>query len=193
MLGMWFLACRSESDLDVRPAMTAILETQKRLEGWARAGRADSLAAAYTEDAWLMLPDLPPVVGRDSIRSFYANASERGRWKLNLSGLYMDPSGRPRPIKHWHNEWQVRDSIAIERTPFVLDFVSRPNSPTRSFARHGHHLIVWRLEADGQWRIQWNAVVASHLPGAPAPEIPKPPTHRSDLPSKLTFFPAKRD
>jgi ketosteroid isomerase-like protein len=125
---------RAESD----SMKTHFQAVAQRFGAWFGAGQADSLAATYAVNAHLMPPGMPAVVGRDSIRAWFAGyfsqgpageltlqvldasangpmAVERGRWKI------VPPAGSPmtadsgKYLAHWHqiegNRWQLVDDI----------------------------------------------------------------------------------
>ena len=116
-------------------------------------GLFDSVAAVFTADAWQMPPNSPPLIGREAIRAFWAQATQWGGWQFSLSVQQVDVCG----------------SIAVERGKYNLRFTAGPTAPPHmnSFEDWGNYLVYWRREEDGQWRIAADAPV-SERPGPAA-------------------------
>jgi uncharacterized protein (TIGR02246 family) len=106
-------------------------------------GDIDAVAARFSEDAWQMAPNAPPLVGRDAIRAFWSQAVRWGSWEFTLDAEHVEASG----------------SLAIERGRYTLTFTAGPDAPPamRSYEDEGHYLVHWRREADGEWRIAHDA------------------------------------
>jgi ketosteroid isomerase-like protein len=95
-----------------------------------------------------MSPNSAPVVGRDSLRAFWANAVQGGRWEFDLQA----------------EDVVAADSIAVERGRYTLKFTAGPQAPMPSFQDRGNYVALWRRERDGQWRIVWDAPVSGMPP-----------------------------
>ncbi len=145
------MACRAESHTDPASARRAIDSLQTRIETWTAAGQADSVAGLFAENGWQMTPNGPPLVGRDSIRTFWARSFRNGQWQIELETA----------------ELVGADSLAVERGTYSVRFTALPSSPIQSFGDNGNHLTVWRLGEDGRWRIQWDAIVSTVGRGPP--------------------------
>ncbi len=145
-------ACRAESRTDQEAVRRVIDSVNTRLEGWYAAGQIDSVASVFAQDVWQMPPNSAPLVGRDSVRSFWANAVRWGRWKFDLQTADV----------------VAVDSVAVERGRYRLKFTAGAQAPMPSFEDRGNYVVLWRRERDGQWRIVWDAPV-SVLPPAGAP------------------------
>lgn len=117
-------------------------------------GDADALATLFTFDAWQMLPNSPPLVGREEIRTFWRDAMRWGQWRLSVTVQAIE----------------ARELIAIERGRYVMCFVPGPGAPTGMVSREdrGNYLMHWRCESDREWRVAIDAVVS---------ELPTPATH----------------
>ena len=112
-------------------------------------GDIDSLVSLFTEDAWQMPPNSPPLIGRQSIYAFWREAVQWGTWQFTLDTQDIAVSG----------------SLAVERGKYVLQFTAGAGAPPgmTSFEDRGNYLAHWREDVDGEWRIAADAPV-SELP-----------------------------
>lgn len=112
-------------------------------------GDFESLAALFTDDAWQMPPNMPPLAGRAAIREFWRGAVQWGKWDFALDVQSVE----------------ISDPIAVERGKYVLRFTAGAGAPPGmgSFVDRGNYLVHWRHERDGKWRIVADAPV-SELP-----------------------------
>jgi uncharacterized protein (TIGR02246 family) len=145
------MACRAESHTDPASARRAIDSLQTRIEGWTAAGQADSIAGLYADNGWQMTPNGPPLVGQDSIRAFWARSFRNGQWQIDLETVELIGA----------------DSLAVARGTFSVKFTPLPRSPVQGFSDSGNNLAVWRLDREGRWRIQWDAIVSTVGRGPP--------------------------
>lgn len=132
---------------DAETARHAIESHNANAERWYLAGQADSLATLFAEDAWQLPPNMPPVVGRDSLRAFWTRAFTWGRWEFDLQSQDVITSG----------------PIAFERGRYTLTFTPGDQSPIPAVADRGNFVVLWRRGQDGQSRAVWDAPV-SELP-----------------------------
>ncbi len=130
-----------------------ISETNQLLERLYAEGRIDSAAAFFASDVWQMPPNAPPLVGRDAFREFWSQAVEWGTWRFDLQ----------------LQDVIVVDSIAVERGSYTLSFEAGPQAPMPSSDDRGNYVVLWRLEADGAWRIVWDAPVSEVPVGGVTP------------------------
>jgi uncharacterized protein (TIGR02246 family) len=114
-------------------------------------GDYDAIASRFTEDAWQMPPNAPPLVGREAIRAFWSQAVRWGRWEFTLTAEHVETSG----------------PLAIERGRYTLRFTAGAGAPSgmRSNEDSGHYLVHWRREADGEWRIAHDAPESERAAG----------------------------
>jgi ketosteroid isomerase-like protein len=131
----------------------AIERANANFERWYAAGHIDSVAALYATDAWLMGPNMPPVVTRDSIAAFWRRNVQMGRWQFTL---------RTRDVA-------VNGPLAIERGTFVLNFeraATAPSNAPPSFMDRGNYVVHWVRQGE-QWRLKWD-IATSEIPQASA-------------------------
>jgi len=121
------------------------IETRNQLAmHWYASGQADSLVTLFAEDVWQLPPNSPPVVGRDALREYWANAFKAGSWDFKLATQDVATSG----------------TLAVERGSYVVHFTAGPGAPLPSFADSGNYVVLWRNGPDGQWRVVWDAPVS---------------------------------
>ena len=157
VLGLLFAsglcACRPEGRTDAAAVRRVIDSLNTKLERWYAAGQIDSVAGAFADDVWQMPPNSAPLVGRDSVRAFWAGAVRGGRWEFDFQTADV----------------VAADSLAVERGKYALKFTAGPQAPMPSFEDRGNYVALWRREGDEHWRIVWDAPVSVLLPpGAPA-------------------------
>ena len=154
-----FCACRAESrkqtvetNAEVRHVIDSL---NSKMATSIAAGQADSIADIYAQDVWQLPPNSPPLVGRDSLLSFWKNAVATGKWQFDLKS----------------DDVITADSLAIERGHFTLKVVAGPKAQYPSFEDRGNYVVVWRRESDGKWRAVWDAPVST----VPMPMLAIPP------------------
>ena len=125
------------------------------------AGQADSAAQYFATDVWQMPPNMAPLVGRDSLRSFWRNALATGKWEFDF---------KSDDVLH-------SDSLAVERGHFTLKVTAGPKAQYPSFEDHGNYVVAWRRDSDGHWRAVWDAPVST-VP-MPMPTIPAKPAKKT--------------
>jgi ketosteroid isomerase-like protein len=120
---------------------------------WYATGNVDALSEGFAEDCWQMLPHAEPTIGRAAFREFWRQAVQWGRFEFSLDTQEVVVSG----------------PIAVERGKYTLKVSVRPGAPQgfRSSEDTGNYVVMWRHEADGQWRAVWDAPVST-VPLSPA-------------------------
>jgi ketosteroid isomerase-like protein len=147
-------ACRPANRTDSAEARHAIDSLNARLVAFYSAGQADSAAQIFAQDVWAMPPNSPPIVGRDSLRSYQTKVFAAGKWQFDLKT----------------DEVAVADSLATERGHYTLKVTAGPQAMYPSFEDRGNYLVLWRKDSDGHWRQVWEAKVSTvPLPMPPAP------------------------
>lgn len=157
-------AARADANTDGTPAAGATAEAiavrrtidsiNTALERWYAASQADSVASVQADDVWLMGPAMPPVIGRDSVRTHWRRAMQSGAWRFTLRA----------------QEVAVEGPIAVERGRYTVDFVPHPQAAAGTppaFRDRGNYVVHW-VRTAGQWRIKWD-IATSEMPMPAAP------------------------
>ena len=141
-------------DIDDAPEVRRLIDRNNReiCRAYA-AGDADAVAAIFAEDCWQMPPNAPPLVGREAVRQFWAEATRWGHWDFDIEAREVLVSG----------------DLAAERGAYALRLKAGPNAPAGFESREdsGNYLVVWRREGDGEWRAFWDAAVSDRPPLVP--------------------------
>ncbi|HUI61294.1 MAG TPA: DUF4440 domain-containing protein [Steroidobacteraceae bacterium] len=153
MLAFLLIAACSSSD-DPHKVRAIVDKANTDAAQWYASADLKSLGSLFTEDAWQMPPNSPPLIGREAIVKFWQQATGWGKWDFSLQAQDVTVSG----------------PMAVERGKYVLKFAAGPDAPKNmtSFEDHGNYLVQWKKGADGVWRIAADAPV-SEVPLAPGP------------------------
>lgn len=106
-----------------------------------RRGDASAVGALYAEDALLMPPNLEPIRGRDGTAAFWAGAIKMGVKDAVLTTLELRHEGK----------------TVEEVGNYRLKIHPEGQEP---FEDHGKYMVLWKLDADGTWRLHrdiWNS------------------------------------
>ena len=147
-------ACRPANRTDPEAVRHVIDSLNSKIVAWYSAGQADSAAEVFAQDVWAMPPNSPPLVGRDSLRSFQKSTFATGKWQFELKT----------------DDVVSADSLAMERGHYTLKVTAGTQAKYPSFEDHGNYLQLWRRDTDGHWRTVWEAKVST----VPLPMPPKP-------------------
>lgn len=139
------VACASEPSLDTE--RNAILQTDSAWLAAAASRNVDSTLGFWTDDARLISPGEPPIVGRDAIR------------KMLTDGFAI-----PEFTASWHTTEVVVSPKGDMAYSFGTNQFTMPNPSGGIDTLRGQGVVVWRKGDDGRWR----SAVDSWTP-APAP------------------------
>lgn len=145
-LSLILTACASVSSQDPNAVRSIIERDNSNAARWYASGDADAIASLFAEDAWQMVPNSPPLVGREAVRQFWSRALKWGKWDFSLHT----------------QEVRVSGLIAVERGKYLLKFIAGPDAPPgmAAFEDHGNYVVYWRQDSDGQWRAVWDAPIS---------------------------------
>jgi len=142
---------QARMDTETTAARTAIDSLDREFAQHFNQGHADLVAGMYTEQAHLMPPNMPVVVGRDAIKTglapFFAMKAE-----LKLTADAVVANG----------------PLAVERGTYALSFT--PPGATAPMTDTGKYLVHWHL-IDGKWLLAddiWNSDLPAMPMGPPA-------------------------
>jgi uncharacterized protein (TIGR02246 family) len=135
------VACGPRADLDAERA--AIEVADRAWLAAAQAGDVDSTLSFWAEDARVIGPGEPPIIGRDAIR------------QMLLDGL---------ATPGFSVTWETADIVVAPSGDFAYSFGTNAftvPSPDGGLATlEGQAVVVWRKGDDGRWRCVvdiWNA------------------------------------
>jgi ketosteroid isomerase-like protein len=151
LLSASFSACDGPPASNAQAVRQTIEAHNANAERWYLAGHVDSLVTLFAEDVWQLPPNMPPLVGQDSLRTFWTNAFSWGRWEFDLQTRDVVTSG----------------TIAVERGRYTLKFTPAAQGPIPAIDDRGNYVVLWRQDPDGQWRAVWDAPVSELPPPGP--------------------------
>ena len=140
---------RAESD----SAKTAIKAANARFAGYLAAGKADSAALIYAEDAVMFPSGTPAITGRVAILAQLRRWVEMGHWTVKSTTSQVEASG----------------PVAVETGSNVTTFTPGPHAPRGMAARYPdttNYETAWR-KVGGRWLITRDMAVTTRAP-APA-------------------------
>jgi len=150
LVGLGFLCLLAACSPSPRPdSQEAIVQAISEIEAaWVKdiATRdVEKWVSYYAEDGTILLPNAPPVTGRDNIRASL---------KSRVSDPNFSLTFRPSKIEGSGNIAYVQGAYAATRTdPRTMEAVSD----------QGKYVTVYRKEADGRWKAVQD-MVSSDLP-----------------------------
>lgn len=118
----------------------AIKKVYEKYTELANSGNATGLVEFYTEDAALMAPGSPRLVGRDAIRENWQNSLDGGVGDISLNTTEVLDGG----------------DIAVETGTLSS---TGPGEDGSRVSKTGKFIVVWKRDESGSWRIHrdiWN-------------------------------------
>ncbi|MGH9866965.1 MAG: YybH family protein [Candidatus Polarisedimenticolia bacterium] len=122
----------------------ALLKTDKEWAAAASTGDVDRIVSYWTNDAIVLPPGAPAIVGKQAIRAFVADS-------LKMPGFSIT----------WQSEQAVIAAGHDMGYMVGTNKVTMPGADGRTVDMAGKAVTVWRKESDGAWRCVldiWNAV-----------------------------------
>jgi ketosteroid isomerase-like protein len=139
-LALGYGGCRSpasEADLE------ALSTLQRRVDSAIIGGDTESYLGLIADDAVLMPPNAPPVIGKDAIRS----------WNEQMSRQFRFQSYNP-----VDDEVVVAGKWAFRRA--TADWTLTPVGGGEPIHSSGKFIIIYERQPDGSWRVArdiWNS------------------------------------
>lgn len=149
------LACRPAAPPDTSAAAKQAIDANNA--SWSRltaAGHADSIAEFYHQNAVILPPNMAPIVGKDSIRGFFAT--------LNT----VKPTLEVRADSVWGT-----GTTAVEQGRWHFAWPAGAVPPGAPPVDSGKYLARW-VNENGRWLYAqdiWNSDLPLPPPPAPAP------------------------
>jgi ketosteroid isomerase-like protein len=143
---------KAESD----SARTAIEAANARFVRYFAAGKADSAAMNYAEDAVVMMSNEPAVRGLAAIQAKLAEWMGYGTWQMSATTTRVDANG----------------PMAVEQGTNTMAFTPGPHAPAgmaAMFPDTGKYVTYWK-KVDGKWLIA--ADIGNSSRAMPAPTAP---------------------
>ena len=131
-----FSCAKQEKKPSVEEDIAAINELYNQYAIHANTGDFDNFLTLWEENAILMEPDIPSIIGKEKIRSFFEPSFEQ----FNLNVVLNDNA-----------EIQISGDIAFSRGTYTLSVTPKEGGPTTHF--DGKWLDIDRRQADGSWKI----------------------------------------
>lgn len=125
ILGMLVLSlCTLAAAAKPKEEALALAET---FEAGARAGKVEQMVSIYADDAVLMPPNMPSMMGREAIAQYWGGLLQMGKVDVDL---IMD-------------DFHVEGDLAVERGRYEV---------TAPIVESGKYLLVLRKQG-GKWRV----------------------------------------
>ena len=145
------LAC-APAKPDLEAEKTALMQTSRDWAASVAGGNVDSMLSYWSDDAMVLPPDQPAVVGKEAIRGF-------------ISGMLAIPGF----AITWEPEQATISPSGDMAYLIERNSASFTDSTGTRVTQLGRAVTIWRKNADGQWKCvvdTWNNV-PSH-PALPA-------------------------
>jgi len=150
------LACRSSA----HPALTApaLLERDRAWARAAEAGNVDSILDYWTDDARVLLPDQPALVGKPALRAMVSGS-------LAVAGFHIT----------WKPDSAVVSASGDLAYTYGSNQVTAPDATGHLATTEGRYVTVWRAEPDGRWRCAVDIYNLGPAVTAAGPQAPLAP------------------
>jgi ketosteroid isomerase-like protein len=147
------MAARLKAESD--SARTAIEAANTRFARYFAAGKADSAAMNYADDAVVMLSNEPAINGRAAIQAKIAEWMGYGTWQFSVNTMRVDANG----------------PMAVEIGTNVMNLKPGPKAPAgmaAMFPDTGKYVTYWK-KVNGKWLIAADVGNTSRMPAPPPP------------------------
>ncbi len=151
--GLAVASCRTKPVVNPKLEEQTISALERGWNDLLRTRNDSGIAELYAEDAVVLPPNMPRVVGRENIRKFWA-----GLWPLNasltlaLTSVTVAQSG----------------DLAVDEGNWVFELPT-PQGAQRD---NGKYVVVW-TKVGGKWKVQRDIYNSDNPPPAPPPAKPR--------------------
>lgn len=155
LAAMMISGCQTRTVLETQPAglaqeEAAIRATDAQWLAAVRARDAEKTAAFWTDDAVILPPDSPPVVGKQAIRDYVAGAFASPEFSIT-----------------WH-----LDKVGVAKAGDMAyatanDQITFKGPGGKVVTMKARAVVVWKKQPDGSWKAAvdiWNAGPAAATP-----------------------------
>jgi ketosteroid isomerase-like protein len=130
------LSLGCQAPVDHTAEASALLERDRAWAQAAEAGtNADSVLQFWTDDAQVLMPGQPVIVGKEALRQM-------------VTASFATPG--------FHLSWVPDSAVVSVRGDLGYSYgtnsVAVPDSTGRVITQVGRYVAVWRKDSDGQWR-----------------------------------------
>lgn len=161
MLALAFISCNqsqpdSKNTIIVDEELRAIINQKNNtLEKLYASGEIDSAATYFSPDLIQMPPNAPAIKGKDAYIAAWKSNIAIGQWLFDLEAREVRRSG----------------NMAVELGTYTLKFEPKANAPMPGFEDHGHYMVLWEKDAEGDWKAVWDAPVSEVPMSYQEPEV----------------------
>jgi uncharacterized protein (TIGR02246 family) len=127
------VACAKHPDLDAERA--AIAAADSAWLAMSSTDDVDSIVSFWTEDARVIAPGQPPIIGRAAIRQMVDES-------LKIPGFSIN----------WHTTDVIVAPSGDVGYSFATNVFTLPGQDGQVDTLRGHGVVIWRKEADRRWR-----------------------------------------
>jgi uncharacterized protein (TIGR02246 family) len=149
VLWVLFIPLSASAAPAASPERAKITAIEDRIQAAFAAGDAGAVAAEYTEDAYLMPPNSPSLVGRAAIADLYKAFFKDYRCALKTEIQEVEVAG----------DWAYVRGL--------LTSTVAPKDGGEPHTNHGKYLVVARRGTDGVWRFARDSYNMDQPPGQP--------------------------
>lgn len=152
ILVLTLMTAACHATVDRGAATRALLERDREWSRLAEAGQqVDSIVSYWSEDAHVVMPGAPPLVGRAAIRQMVSGSLAAPGFKIS-----------------WTPDSAEVSALGDLGYTYGTTHLSVPDSAGHPTTTEQRYLTVWRKGPDGQWRCVWDTFNSGPLraPGA---------------------------
>ncbi|MEO9069492.1 MAG: DUF4440 domain-containing protein [Ginsengibacter sp.] len=131
---------KSASAFDIKQGEASILQSNQHFMKSFEGGDSVTVSNCYTQDAKLMVPNQPAIIGRDNIVHFFSRLMKKDIADFDL---------------HTTNIWGDSSILAEEG-------IYRASGKKNNVIDKGKYIVLWKTEA-GNWKM-YRDIWASDLP-----------------------------